>query len=324
VLAVSLMLALSLHAQDPAPRPTLVVGDDAPALEIASWVKGAPVGAFERGQIYVLEFWYVWCGPCVAGMPHLTKVQAQHAKDGVHVVGVTSLDRFGSTLESVKALVARKGDAIGYSIGVDADDAGAKPYLGVFAGKTVSRYLAAAAIPSVPCAVVVDRGGKVAWIGHPLSLDRPLAEIVAGRYDLRAKAAEYLAVRGAEPKLARLQEAAKSGDRAETARLARELASGPLAADARGLQAIAEALCAAKVEADADRALALDAATRAVDLTESGDPGMLNTLAHAHALRGEIDLAIAAQRKAVEISEGDARAAEEAELRKQEALRKPD
>jgi len=322
----TLLAAIALPAAlvgegPPKPATLLSVGDVAPPLEIATWVKGDAVREMERGRIYVIDFWYTWCGPCVAGMPHMTSVQSRHAKDGVVVLGVTSEDRFGSTLESIRALVEKKGDAVAYSIGVDAANPGGTAHLGVFSGQTVSRYLAGAGIQSVPCAFVVDRDGRIAWIGHPLSVDEPLAAIASGRWDLPARAAEYRSIRDAEPKLARLAELAKKGEREAVVSLARELADGPLARNARGLQAIGEALVAAKVDSAPDLAFALDVATRAVDLTASGDPGMLSTLARVRARRGEIDLAITTQKRAVEISEGEARAAQEGELRKLEALR---
>jgi tetratricopeptide (TPR) repeat protein len=35
----------------------------------------------------------------------------------------------------------------------------------------------------IPTAFVVDKSGKLAWIGHPMRLDGPLAEIVEGTFD---------------------------------------------------------------------------------------------------------------------------------------------
>lgn len=35
----------------------LNIGDQAPTLRVRDWIKGEPVQRFEKGHVYVLEFW---------------------------------------------------------------------------------------------------------------------------------------------------------------------------------------------------------------------------------------------------------------------------
>lgn len=58
----TLSLAGPAWAQNDQPPSTdLKPGDPAPALKIDKWVKGQPVEAFEKGKVYVVEFWATWC-----------------------------------------------------------------------------------------------------------------------------------------------------------------------------------------------------------------------------------------------------------------------
>ena len=74
---------------------SLKVGDSAPGLSIAEWVKhakGHPEGDvnFEEGTTYVVEFWATWCTPCRKSIPHLTEIQNKYEPDELRIIGVTT------------------------------------------------------------------------------------------------------------------------------------------------------------------------------------------------------------------------------------------
>ena len=52
-----------------------------------------------RGKVLLLDFWAVWCGPCIAELPHLKRVYAQYHEKGLEVVSI-SLDRRKQTVRS--------------------------------------------------------------------------------------------------------------------------------------------------------------------------------------------------------------------------------
>jgi len=46
--------------------------------------------------VVLLDFWPVWCGPCIATFPHLRKWEEEYRKDGLEVVGATTYyERYG-------------------------------------------------------------------------------------------------------------------------------------------------------------------------------------------------------------------------------------
>ncbi len=151
------------------------IGDPAPKLEVSKWVKGDPVDLAEaKGkEIVVLEFWATWCRPCTTAMPHLTKLQQQYADQGVVVVAVTSKDP-DNALSKVEEFVKKQGEKMGYTVAFD------EP------GKTDRAFMEAAGQSGIPTVFVIDRAGRIAWIGHPEDgLDTALAEMVAGKYDIK-------------------------------------------------------------------------------------------------------------------------------------------
>jgi thiol-disulfide isomerase/thioredoxin len=169
---------LAARADDPKPKAdapakpeiTLKVGDPAPPLTVETWLQGEPVKQFEPGKVYVVEFWQTWCGPCVVAMPHLADLAEEYRPKGVTVVG------FAGTLgrdkpEAVAEFVKTKGPKLGYTFAHSNDTV------------TTDAWMTAAGQRGIPCSFVVDQQGKIAYIGHPMTLDPILPKVVAGTFD---------------------------------------------------------------------------------------------------------------------------------------------
>jgi thiol-disulfide isomerase/thioredoxin len=185
----------------------LNVGDPAPKLAVKEFIKGEPIAKLEKGKTYVVEFWATWCGPCRMTIPHLTDLQKRY--QDVTFIGVSILEK---EPKNVKPFVAAMGDRMAYRVAVDDVPEGSEPEEGAMA-KT---WWTAATQEGIPTAFVVNGDGKIAWIGNPIEIDKPLADIAAGKWDLKAASAQFQREYGPKRKFLavrpKLQEAAESGD----------------------------------------------------------------------------------------------------------------
>jgi thiol-disulfide isomerase/thioredoxin len=330
-LAAVVVLALPVRADG------LGIGDDAPKLGVKEFVKGDAVKEFEKGKIYVVEFWATWCGPCIQSIPHLTELQKKH-KDAVFI-GVSV---FENEPDRVKPFVEKMGDKMAYRVAMDDVPEGSKPN----DGKMAQAWMTAAGQSGIPTAFIVNGDGKVAWIGHPMSMDKPLAQVVEGKWDLKAAAEQHkkdmalrkklIELRGkiiaaqkegdAKAVLAVLDEAikddpalekllatqkfqllAEAGDPAKTLEYGKKLTGDVFKDNAQGLNFVAWAILDpdGKVKADAAlKALALEAAKKADELAEGKDGGIADTLAKAYFDNGDVAKALEHQERAVKLAEG--------------------
>ena len=312
---------------------TLNVGDKAPPLNVKQWVKGDAVTGFEQNKFYVVEFWATWCGPCKASIPHLTELQKAHPD--VTFIGVSVWERDQS---KVQPFVDKMGDKMVYHVAMDLIPDGEKT------GKMASNWMEAAGEGGIPTAFIIEKSGKIAWIGHPMNMEEPLGQILAGKWDVaaaaKARADEKAMDKILEELGQKLQETMQAGDtKAALAAIddavrtspkleekvgptkvkilldaksyddayayAGQLADKVLWNNADMLNYVAWMLVDPEAKLDKrDPKLALRIALRASSLKSDKDAAVLDTLATAYVLAGDNAKAIETQAKAVELVKG--------------------
>jgi thiol-disulfide isomerase/thioredoxin len=116
-----------------------------------------------RGRVVLLNLWATWCGPCVAEMPSLDRLQALHQGDGLTVLAV-SVDKGGGA--AVQRFFEQRGLR------------NLTPYLDAN-GATVRAFGAR----RIPTTLIIDRDGKVvgSLIG-PKRWDSPDTVALIRRY----------------------------------------------------------------------------------------------------------------------------------------------
>ncbi len=321
------VLGLSAPCLAAAPARTLTVGDNAPPVDIAHWLKGEPVSGFEPGKIYVVEFWATWCGPCRASIPHIGDLQQQFKDYGVTFVGVSDEDlqtvvKFLCTADSEGVNWNEK---VRYTLATDPDRS------------VHDAWMTPAAQNSIPTAFVVGRDSRIEWIGHPVEIDPVLAAVVRDEWDRNAFKAVF------EEEIAPVREGmfareaadddAEQGDwGAASAGIEGLIEKYPdlrnnrnwlfrkMLREADPAQTFAYGRVAMKASWDDARVLnglawntvddakargrdfdfAMEAAQRAVEVTESKDPSILDTLARVYYEKDDLKSAIRWQREAVE------------------------
>jgi len=182
-LSATLVAALFCSTAARAEEPTLTIGSKAPPLDIEHWLTDRegtvkPFHEFEAGKVYVVEFFATWCDPCVRSMPHLAELQKARAADGLTVVSVSD--------EDVQTLTAFLEKPTGEGETTYADVAKAYCLTSDPDGSVQNDYMRAARQGGIPTAFLVGKTGEIEWIGHPMQMDEPLADVIAGTWDRAA------------------------------------------------------------------------------------------------------------------------------------------
>lgn len=131
--------------QRPAPLP---IGTTGPELQVAAWSDDRPRSlANLRGKMVVLDFWGVWCGPCVSAIPAMQELADRYEARDVVFLGIHTADGNVEEINKLKKLKEWTSPS--------AVDRGTT----ILDGVTCNSY----GVSGYPTIVILDPEGKIAY-----------------------------------------------------------------------------------------------------------------------------------------------------------------
>ncbi len=178
VLAITSTLAFAQYNDS----PTLKIGDPAPAIKVQTWLRGQPVTQFEKGKVYVLDFWATWCGGCIMSFPHISGI-AEKYKDRVSFSSIDTKEDIEGKVDALakvkEFLPSAWGQQLKLNVAVDGDS-----------GAMWDGWIKPLRRVGLPTTFVIDQEGRIAWVDVNLDhLEWVLDQVLAKNWDIQKAAA---------------------------------------------------------------------------------------------------------------------------------------
>lgn len=142
-----------------------LIGKDAAELKVDDWANGEPLSPEDlKGKVVLLDFWAVWCGPCIATFPHLKEWHEKYADKGLVIIGITRYYDYEWNEEAGAAQRSQEEvspEAEQEMLKKFAESYGLKHRFAIQQDTTLSEYYG---VSGIPHAVLIDQEGKIRLI----------------------------------------------------------------------------------------------------------------------------------------------------------------
>lgn len=144
-------------------RLAKLIGQDPAPLQADAWVNGQPLAKPDlQGKVVLLNFWTVWCRPCLRTYPYLHQWQEKYKDQGLVIVAITNYARQYSWDAQSQQLVAAKEEVTSQDErSMLASFAQAHDFNYVMAVQKSRTLIDYYAVEQIPQFVLIDRQGKV-------------------------------------------------------------------------------------------------------------------------------------------------------------------
>jgi RNA polymerase sigma factor (sigma-70 family) len=144
--------AAGAKTEAPVRPPLPAIGQPAPELKVVGWTDGKSHSLADyRGKVVYLDFWGIWCAPCIQELPSLMRLKQKFEPRGVVFLSIHSS---GENMEQIRRLLELKKAPL-----ISALDEQRKGSDTPRDGETARRY----GIYGYPTMMLIDRQGKLAW-----------------------------------------------------------------------------------------------------------------------------------------------------------------
>jgi len=139
-----------------------LIGKDAAELNVDAWVNGKPLTQKDlKGKVVLLDFWAVWCGPCIATFPHLREWQEKYSGKGLVIIGLTRQYNYTWNDETNRVSKSKEENTPAQEqamLGQFAAHHKLKHRFAIQKDRTISDYYGVTGIPHV---VLIDQKGEI-------------------------------------------------------------------------------------------------------------------------------------------------------------------
>lgn len=142
-----------------------MIGTEAPEIDAEHFVAQDPVTMADlRGKVVLIDFWAVWCGPCIMTFPHLTEWHEKYSDRGLVILGATRFYNYKWDEDAGRAVRGEDVSKEDELVMLEKFRELHKLHHGFFTTPDDSDYQKTFGVTGIPHAVLIDKSGKISLV----------------------------------------------------------------------------------------------------------------------------------------------------------------